>query len=162
VGIGILVAATLYGIAKSFFWPTMLAVVSERFPKGGALTLNATGAVGMLGVGVIGLVLMGSMQDHTIAKQLQASDVKNGTSLYSTYVTQDKTGLLGSYKALDQSAVTTASPEDQATVQAAVEDSKVDVFRKAPAFPLFVLLGFLVLILYFRSKGGYKPVELGH
>ena len=30
------IAATVYGIGKTFYWPTMLGVVSERFPKGGA------------------------------------------------------------------------------------------------------------------------------
>ena len=39
-GIMILVAATIYGLGKTFFWPTMLGVVAERFPKGGALTLE--------------------------------------------------------------------------------------------------------------------------
>ena len=37
----IFLAATLYGFGKTFFWPTMLGVVSEQTPKGGALTLNA-------------------------------------------------------------------------------------------------------------------------
>ena len=35
-------AATVYGIGKTFLWPTMLGVVSERFPRGGALTLGAS------------------------------------------------------------------------------------------------------------------------
>ncbi|MEL7187020.1 MAG: MFS transporter, partial [Pseudomonadota bacterium] len=48
-GMMIFVAATIYGLGKTFFWPTMLGVVAEQYPKGGALTLNATGGVGMLG-----------------------------------------------------------------------------------------------------------------
>ena len=36
-----ILAATVYGFGKTFLWPTMLGVVSERFPKGGALTLGA-------------------------------------------------------------------------------------------------------------------------
>ena len=47
----IILAATLYAVGKTFFWPTTLGVVAEQFPKGGALTLNAMGGVGMLGVG---------------------------------------------------------------------------------------------------------------
>ena len=39
-GIAVLLAATLYALGKTFFWPSMLGVVAERFPKGGALTLN--------------------------------------------------------------------------------------------------------------------------
>jgi hypothetical protein len=39
-GIAVFLAATIYGVGKTFFWPTMLGVVSERCPKGGALTLG--------------------------------------------------------------------------------------------------------------------------
>ncbi|MEL7065550.1 MAG: MFS transporter, partial [Bacteroidota bacterium] len=52
-GITILVAATIYALGKTFFWPTMLGVVSEQFPQGGALTLNGISAIGMLGVGIV-------------------------------------------------------------------------------------------------------------
>ena len=37
----IFAAATLYGVGKTFFWPTILGLTSEQCPKGGALTLNA-------------------------------------------------------------------------------------------------------------------------
>jgi MFS family permease len=43
-------AATLFGIGKTFFWPTMLGVTSERFPKGGALLLAIMGGAGNLAV----------------------------------------------------------------------------------------------------------------
>ena len=64
----IFAAATLYAVGKTFFWPTMLGVVSEQFPKGGALSLNAMGGVGMLGVGVVGAQFMGLFQDQTVEK----------------------------------------------------------------------------------------------
>ena len=35
-GLMIFAAATLYGFGKTFFWPTMLGVVAEQYPKGGA------------------------------------------------------------------------------------------------------------------------------
>ena len=53
-GLGILVAATLYGFGKTFFWPTMLGVVGERFPRGGAITMGAVGATGALSAGLLG------------------------------------------------------------------------------------------------------------
>jgi len=40
-------AATIYGIGKTFLWPTMLGVVSEQFPKGGAITIGAIGGVAL-------------------------------------------------------------------------------------------------------------------
>jgi MFS family permease len=33
-GAALLAAATVYGIGKSFFWPTSLGFVAEQFPKG--------------------------------------------------------------------------------------------------------------------------------
>jgi len=47
-------AATIYGLGKTFFWPTMLGVVSERFPRGGAVTLGMIGGIGMLSAGLLG------------------------------------------------------------------------------------------------------------
>src|SRR4029079_11786914 len=71
-GVMIFAAATLYGFGKTFFWPTMLGVVSEQFPKGGALTLNATGGVGMLAVGVLGMPFIGLLQENAVTRNLQA------------------------------------------------------------------------------------------
>ncbi len=159
-GIGILVAATLYGIAKSFFWPTMLAIVSERFPKGGALALNAQGGVGMLGVGVIGAVLLGSVQDHSIATKIKSVDASGGTALYSTYVTAQKTGIFGSYIALDQSKVASAPAAEQAIINEATSHAKLDALSTVALLPVLMFLSYLGLILYFRSSGGYKPVSL--
>jgi MFS family permease len=59
-----LLAVTVYGVGKTFFWPTMLAVVSERFPRGGAVTLSAMGGVGMLSAGLLGAPGIGFQQDH--------------------------------------------------------------------------------------------------
>ncbi|MEM8734133.1 MAG: MFS transporter, partial [Planctomycetota bacterium] len=56
-------ALTIYGFGKTFFWPTMLAVVSERYPKGGAVTLGMVGGVGMLSAGLLGGPGIGFKQD---------------------------------------------------------------------------------------------------
>jgi len=67
-GAAILIAATLYGFGKTFFWPTMLGVVAEQCPKGGALTLNAISGIGMLAVGTLGFPYIGALQaDKDIA-----------------------------------------------------------------------------------------------
>lgn len=41
-------AATVFGVGKTFFWPTMLGVTSEQFPRGGSLLMNMMGGTGML------------------------------------------------------------------------------------------------------------------
>jgi MFS family permease len=56
-------AATLFGVGKTYFWPTMLGVTSERFPRGGPLLLAIVGGAGMLSVSFI-LPLMGKWYDE--------------------------------------------------------------------------------------------------
>ena len=43
-------AATVFGVGIAYFWPTMLGVTAERFPKGGALLLGLMGSVGNLAI----------------------------------------------------------------------------------------------------------------
>lgn len=51
-GTGIsIAAATVFYVGVCYFWPTMLAVVSERFPKTGALGMGMLAASGFLGSG---------------------------------------------------------------------------------------------------------------
>ena len=65
------IAATVYGIGKTFLWPTMLAVVSEQFPKGGAITMGAAGGVGMLAAGLLGGPGIGFLQDQNASENLR-------------------------------------------------------------------------------------------
>ena len=68
------VAATVYGIGKTFLWPTMLAVVSEQFPKGGAITIGAAGGVGMLAAGLLGGPGIGFLQDQNASENLRQAN----------------------------------------------------------------------------------------
>jgi MFS family permease len=56
------VAATVYGIGVSFFWPTMLSVTAEQFPRGGALLLALVGGAGNLSVAFM-LPVIGAWYD---------------------------------------------------------------------------------------------------
>jgi len=56
-------AATIFGVGKTFFWPVMLGVTAERFPRGGALLLAIMGGTGNLAVALI-LPVMGDWYDH--------------------------------------------------------------------------------------------------
>jgi MFS family permease len=56
-------AATIFGVGKAYFWPTMLGITSEQFPRGGALLMNLMGGVGMLAIAVI-LPIMGAKLDE--------------------------------------------------------------------------------------------------
>jgi len=55
-------AATIFGVGKTFFWPTMVGVTAELFPKGGALLMAIIGAAGMTSVSIV-TPLMGQRMD---------------------------------------------------------------------------------------------------
>ena len=67
-------AVTVYGIGKTFYWPTMLGVVSERFPQGGALTLGISGGIGMLSAGLLGGPGIGYKQDYAATQRAGRPD----------------------------------------------------------------------------------------
>ncbi|HEX9794419.1 MAG TPA: MFS transporter [Planctomycetota bacterium] len=155
-GIGILVAATIYGTGKTFFWPTMLGVVSEQYPKGGALTLNLISGIGMLAAGVVGGALLGNIQDREVNLELTS----NYPVLQQQIVGAEKSSIFGKYLPLDTRKVEAASPEDQATVATIQAGAKKSALATVAIFPGIMLGSYLLLMLYFRSKGGYQPVVL--
>ncbi|ULQ54052.1 MFS transporter [Flavihumibacter fluvii] len=156
----IIIAATVYAFGKTFFWPTMLGVVSEQFPRGGALALNFTGAVGMMGVGVIGAVILGFVQDKQLDQNLAAYDQANNTTLHADYLTAPKKGLFGSYKALDAQKMANAPAKAVEEINIVQNDAKKSALRTVAFFPALMFLCYLGLFVYFKSRGGYKPVIL--
>jgi len=121
-GIFILVSATVYGVGKTFFWPVTLGIVSERFPKGGALTLNGMGGVGMLGVGIIGSQVLGFWQDTRIDRDLN----KEAPALHTRLMAkEERKSLFGHYKSLDQNQVNTIND------QIALHDYRQDLAKEA-------------------------------
>lgn len=58
-----LFAATLWGAGVCFMWPTMLATVSERFPRGGAFFLGLMGFAGGMAIQFL-LPFMGAVTDR--------------------------------------------------------------------------------------------------
>src|SRR6185503_14569349 len=89
-------AATFYGLGKTFFWPTTLGVVSEQYPRGGALMLNAIAGVGMISVGTIGNPGIGMVQDRQAVMQLQQADPALADKLVVS-----RPGLFGASSAID-------------------------------------------------------------
>ena len=50
-------AAALFAAGVAFWWPTMLGITSERFPRGGALLLAVIGATGSFSTAIAGPVM---------------------------------------------------------------------------------------------------------
>jgi MFS family permease len=175
----LIVAATLYGLGKTFFWPTMLGIVSEQTPKGGALTLNAISGIGMLACGAIGFPLLGLFQINTQKSELAESEiVRNalpavvetveGKPVLKTVTVSD--GLFGTYSNVDTAALdaeiakvtdTAKADEVKAAVAKIAEESPKHSLAKIAIFPMVMLLAYIGLFLYFKSRGGYKPVVIG-
>ncbi len=55
-------AATIFAVGICYYWPTMLAVVSERYPKGGAWLICLMGTMGMISIQFV-LPIMGDIRE---------------------------------------------------------------------------------------------------
>lgn len=152
----IFLAATLYGVAKTYFWPTMLGVVAEQFPKGGAVTLNAIAGIGMLTVGIIGGPLIGKMQEDSarVAVTEQMPGVYEQVQKESEY-------FLGNYTAVDDDKLKALAAEQEEQAGEVIKSAKQGALAKVVVFPLFMLVCYLILIAYFQTQGGYSAVHLG-
>jgi len=64
----IFVAAAVFAVGVTFFWPTMLGFVAQYLPETGALGLSIMGGAGMLSVAVV-LPIMGSLIDNSSASE---------------------------------------------------------------------------------------------
>lgn len=62
-----LAAATVFGVGICYMWPTMLAVTSEQFPKGGAFLIGLMGTAGNLSI-LFTMPLMGKIFDYYKAR----------------------------------------------------------------------------------------------
>lgn len=168
-GMAIILAGTIYGIGKTFFWPTMLAVVSERFPKGGALTLGAIGGIGMLSAGILGGPGIGYTQDRFAAEFLH----EKHPAVHQEYVSDSKQGFLffrevagldgakvGALLAKNPAELSATETEERAILVEASIRGGQSAFRWTALVPLTMALGYLLLIFYFRAQGGYKAIQL--
>lgn len=66
-------AATVWGMGVCYLWPTMLAIVSERFPRGGAMALGLMGFAGGMAIKFV-LPQMGAIFDAAKAQAAGGAD----------------------------------------------------------------------------------------
>ncbi|HKP35728.1 MAG TPA: MFS transporter [Pyrinomonadaceae bacterium] len=164
-GIAVFLAATIYGMGKTFFWPTMLGVVSERFPKGGALTLGSIGAVGVFSAGLLGTPGIGYIQDYYSSKKLS----NDAPALYQQYAAPEAksflffpktTGLDGSRAVPLMERPEPQLNDAEKTVRSAVIYGGRMSLKWTALLPLLMAIGYVLLILYFKARGGYKQVQI--
>jgi MFS family permease len=159
-GILIFGAATLYGIGKSFLWPTMLGVVGERFPHGGALTMGMIGGVGMLSAGLLGGPGIGYTQDVQASTYLEAASPE----AYERVKVDNPRSFLffEEVYGLDDArieALPEGDPDIPLVTAAALEGGRSSL-RITSIVPAVMAIGYLLLLLVFRSRGGYRAIQL--
>jgi MFS family permease len=113
-------AVTVYGIGKTFYWPTLLGVISERFPKGGALALGLSGGIGMIGAGILGGPGIGYKQDYFAVEKLQAT----APNTYNRYVARNENGTPDT----KPYPIATSLAPDQVPPVAGLDNAKLKVF----------------------------------
>jgi MFS family permease len=153
----VLIGATLYGVGKTFYWPTTLGVVCEQFPKGGAMTINSIAGVGMISVGVIGGSFLGTLQDVDKDRTLKTQD----PAVYEKATEKEETtSFLMTFRKWNQPEIDKLPEEEKKVVDGVKNQVKQTVLAKFAILPAIMFLCYLGLIFYFKSKGGYKIVEL--
>ena len=156
-------SATVFAVGVCYFWPTMLGVVSEQCPRGGALTLNAIAGIGMLTVGIVGGPLIGKMQEDSAVAALkdEKSDIAESLTVERQY-------FLGAYTAVDSEKVAAldngetkeGEESESSKVNDIVKRGKQSALANITIFPIFMLGCYIALGVYFKGRGGYKAVDL--
>ncbi len=119
-------AVSIYALGKTFYWPTLLGVISERFPKGGALALGLSGGIGMLAAGMLGGPGIGYKQDLAAVQNLR----EKSEETYQRYASRhgdeepEKKGQLKP----DGFPVVSAVAPDLAPPVAGLDNGKLKVF----------------------------------
>ncbi|MBK8040395.1 MAG: MFS transporter [Verrucomicrobiaceae bacterium] len=161
-----LLAMGIYAVGKTFFWPTMLAVASDRFPRSGAVAISIMGGIGMLSVGTIGGSGLGYLKDRFAGEELKSKNAavfeEYKAAQPSTFLNIKSTatyGFDGSKLAAAKEAKEAATENQKAVVAAdRIGDRKTLAFDSY--LPATMAAIYLLLLLYFKSIGGYKVVKI--
>jgi MFS family permease len=150
-------AVVIYALGKTFLWPTMLAVVSDRFPRTGALAISIMGGIGMMSAGLIGTPGLGYFKDRYAAQALeeynpalymQARSHESKSFLWFTPVQPIDGKLLSRAIA---SPLETRSQAEQFVVKASITGDRKTLQADA-VIPASLALVFLLIVVRSRSK----------
>jgi len=159
-----LVALGIYALGKTFFWPTMLAVVGDRFPRSGAVAMSIMGGIGMLSAGLIGSPGLGYAKDRFTAESLK----KDAPAAYASAKASSEskflflapvTAVAGDKLEAAKKAGDTGDANQKAIVAANQAGDRATL--KADSFlPLTMAAIYLLLLFYFKSIGGYRALKI--
>jgi MFS family permease len=127
----VFVAAFIFGMGVTYFWPTMLGFVSENIPESGALGMNLMGGAGMFAVSIY-MMFMGGFYDNIITKQLPA-----GVSV-------------DAYR-----SAAAGTPEATAFAQATAVAGP-EVIKATLIIPIILIVAFAGLYFYMRNRKNAK------
>jgi MFS family permease len=160
---GAMMALAVYALGKTFFWPTMLAVVGDRFPRTGAVAMSIMGGIGMMSAGLLGGPGLGYAKDRFTAEHLQAT----APAVYEQYKAPTPSrflfldevhGLDGTKLSAAQTAAT-KTPEQQMVADASILGDR-ETLRADAFIPAVMAVVYLLLLLYFKTIGGYAPLSI--
>ena len=161
-----LVALGVYAVGKTFFWPTMLAVASDRFPRTGAVAISIMGGIGMLSAGMIGGPGLGYLKDRFAGEELKTKDAalfeEYKAPQASKFLNIESTAAVG----LDGKKLGEAkdAKENRTPAQKTVVEADQTGDRHTLKFDSFIPATmaaiYLLMLLYFKTIGGYKIVHI--
>ena len=160
-----LVALGIYAFGKTFFWPTMLAVASDRFPRTGAVAISIMGGIGMLSAGIIGGPGLGYCKDRVSGEALQSAN----PALFATYKAEapstflniESTAAFGlDGKKLAAAKEAKEKSAEQKTVVDADQAGDRLTLKTDSWLPATMASIYLLLLLYFKSIGGYRVLKI--
>ena len=164
IGVAFL-ALAVYAIGKTFFWPTMLAVASDRFPRTGAIAISIMGGIGMMSAGLIGSPGLGYAKDRFATEALSQSNpaalAEYKADKPSKFLFFSEVPALDGTKLAEAQKVEPAqrTPEQKAVAEASIAGDRKTL--KADSFiPATMAVIYLLILLYFKAIGGYKPVHI--
>jgi len=159
-----LVALGVYALGKTFFWPTMLAVVGDRFPRSGAVAMSIMGGIGMLSAGLIGGPGLGYAKDRFTSENLKATNAAvyeaNKSDKASTFLFLDPATPVDGKKVEAAKKAGDKGTDAQKAIVAANQAGDRDTLKADSYIPLTMAAIYLLMLLYFKSIGGYRALKL--
>jgi hypothetical protein len=150
----------------------MLAVVSDRFPRTGAVAISIMGGIGMMSAGLIGSAGLGYAKDRFASAELRQVDENLYTEVKSSKPSRFLPSIFGEVFGFDGSKLDEAqkTKKDPASDEAAkaraakILDASIAGDRKTlradSLIPATMAVIYLLLLLYFKGIGGYRPVKI--